>query len=613
MEGKHAQTVAAAVAFAVPFIAYIATATATGHWLDTGEFIAVASEMGIAHPPGHPLSSILFGLAHFIPFGSLALRVACVCAFFASAASTVLFRCFERSLRLCGFTKPVLQIAPALIGTLWVSLGTGWWMQAIRPEVYALQALVSLITIERLLAFEEHREPSQLYEAAFFWGLGLCNHHYLSLLLAPMIVLVSIRLVRLGHTRLWTRCIGWTFAGLLTYAFLPLRSWTKPFLNLGSPTNPANFFWTISAKAFQKSVSEDTVEPFLDRLADVSVALVQDMGFVVIALAIVGAYAAFRIAASRRIAFVWFLVFAAVFFGRVILGFVRGNPDALGYIMLATVALGFFFSFLVAFLLKAISDNLPDFHQELVVTVAILFCLVPIVQLDRNWVSVSLFSFDEIKTVDDANYRELPENSLVFAYHPQTVFRYWGARAEERTRPDVLYVPMPLLHYPGLVDRLVEREPMLKDLLTTKLVSGKINVHALHALARVRPVFMELDLRVPEELWPFLSPYRVFHRVISEPIGSDEEAAGAEEQKQFWTDTYRELHGVADDQTRAYFLWHHYMNALYFARTGDRTAASESIRRALSLNPETKELHELQTALRTGDGPLDIAPFMVAN
>ena len=36
---------------------YVATASAYGHWLDAGEFVAAAADLGIPHPPGSPLAS----------------------------------------------------------------------------------------------------------------------------------------------------------------------------------------------------------------------------------------------------------------------------------------------------------------------------------------------------------------------------------------------------------------------------------------------------------------------------------------------------------------------------------------------------------------------------
>jgi len=42
----------------------------------------------------------------------------------------------------------------ALGGTWWVTCSYAWWFQAVRPEVYALQALLVMIAIERIVALE---------------------------------------------------------------------------------------------------------------------------------------------------------------------------------------------------------------------------------------------------------------------------------------------------------------------------------------------------------------------------------------------------------------------------------------------------------------------------
>ena len=95
----------------------------------------------------------------------------------------------------------------------------------------------------------------------------------------------------------------------------------------------------------------------------------------------------------------------------------------------------------------------------------------------------------------------------------------WGGEAEELSRPDVTMVPLPLLSYPKLVDRLVSKEPELKLLLRSYVLDGELNAADLQSLAALRPVFVEMDIRVAPEMFDMLvigKPFRARTLVTEE-------------------------------------------------------------------------------------------------
>jgi len=54
------------------FLIYLRTLAPSVVGGDTGELITVAYKMGVAHPPGYPLFTLLAKLFTFIPFGTIA-------------------------------------------------------------------------------------------------------------------------------------------------------------------------------------------------------------------------------------------------------------------------------------------------------------------------------------------------------------------------------------------------------------------------------------------------------------------------------------------------------------------------------------------------------------
>src|SRR5690606_34852128 len=94
--------------------------TVTGE--DAGELIVAAYTLGIPHPPGYPLWTMLAHIFTYLPFGSIAWRVALASAFFGAATSSVVYL-IGRQLRL--------SHAAGLAGALALAFSRQFWAQSI--------------------------------------------------------------------------------------------------------------------------------------------------------------------------------------------------------------------------------------------------------------------------------------------------------------------------------------------------------------------------------------------------------------------------------------------------------------------------------------------------
>ena len=70
MSNKTANLITAIVLFAVTFIIYLTTLAPTVWFIDSGELSAVASTLGIAHPTGYPLFTLVGHLFTLLPISS---------------------------------------------------------------------------------------------------------------------------------------------------------------------------------------------------------------------------------------------------------------------------------------------------------------------------------------------------------------------------------------------------------------------------------------------------------------------------------------------------------------------------------------------------------------
>ena len=113
------------------YVATLAPSVATV-FDDSLEFQVVLPSLGIAHPTGYPLYTLLGWLLSRLPVGDLAYRVNLFSALAGAATIGVLFLVARRlgSGRL-----------PAALMSVVFALSTTWWSQATIAEVYTLHGL----------------------------------------------------------------------------------------------------------------------------------------------------------------------------------------------------------------------------------------------------------------------------------------------------------------------------------------------------------------------------------------------------------------------------------------------------------------------------------------
>jgi hypothetical protein len=596
-----------------PLFVYVSTAAGYAHWFDSGEFVATVADFGISHPPGHPLAAIVLGAAHLAPIGALSFRIALVCALLGALAAVALCFAFESTLKVGGVIRESLRFPLALAATWWVVGTQAWWFQAVRPEVYALQAALLCIAMERLLRVSlsgPEGDVRPLYQSALALGLALANHHYL----AALAVVPSLWLL-VGIWRTWGwRPLAWSagFAGtgLLAYLYLPLRALREPFLNLGDPSSPGRLLWVVTAQAFQKSVSPDAGVPFGDRFATVLITTGEQLHIATLLVALLGAYFMLRVKSSRKYGLFWLTLWLVYTLGRAAMGFVRGNPDALAYFMLSYASLALLAVFAVGVLLSALAEAVPS-RPTLAPALATVLALAASFQFVRSSESSTLANFVDTDVFDDGLRRSLPPRSVVLAHNPQTIFRFWGGEAEEQNRPDVTMIPLPLLTYPKLVDRLLRNEPELTPLLRSYVLDGTLSVAELQSLAALRPVYVEMDVRVTQDMMELLVPEHLYHRVLTADMTETDEARAMHSHAALWGDLYQRIKHPIQEHTKTQLLWRHYTDSLYFAGVGDTNAALRTVGAGLVLNPHARELLLMQDTLKaaTPGEPVDVTPF----
>lgn len=234
-----------ALSFVIPLIIYVLTLATDVHFTDSGELASVATSLGIAHPTGYPLFTLLgylwANLLPWAPIYNLNLMAA-----FATAASSMfmyfslrlLFSEFRLISKVASFTSDLKNNLLALFITLGFSFALTTWQQATSVEVYSLQLLLINTFIFIILKSYYSIEKSDIYLilSGFVLGLGFANHLTSFMLIPAGLIVFFAKTKNIkpnSRYKLLAYVIGATLLGCLLYLYLPIRSSQSPMFNWG--------------------------------------------------------------------------------------------------------------------------------------------------------------------------------------------------------------------------------------------------------------------------------------------------------------------------------------------------------------------------------------------
>jgi hypothetical protein len=596
----------------LPCALYVASAAGHSYWLDSGEFAAASVDLDIAHPPGHPLTALWGRLFCCLPLGPVAFRVAVGQAVAAGIGAAALQLAFLRTLRVLELPAGRARALLALGASWIVAFSYGYWFQAVRAEVYALQAMLICLALERLVALaadRELRDVRPLYAASFCLGLGLANHHFMSVLALPALLHGLWRSLRARGLRV----LGWTAGagamGLSVYVYLPLRALAEPPMDLGHPLRWRDFLWVVSARVYARRIGSGASQPLGERMADLAVILVEHFSYLGPPLALLGLYLALRRRALWPLSAVWAQTALISQCGPAWLNPVRANPDVLGYMLpgfAGFVALGLCAA---ATLLAALPAT---FQARAVQAAAALALGLAAAQLGSTHAQASLAEFHATDDFDQLRYTALPADAVLLSSTPETTFRHWDAQASAQLRGDVSLLPLPFLNYGATSDVLARREPALAPAMRSYQRSGQLSFGALDTLgATGRPILVEADLMASWPVFTRLLPQGLLYRVLSAPPTPPALLEAARAREAALSQLYARLGAqVAQLETRRQLVFLHYMDALYYAAQHQPALALAAIQRGLALQPLERTLLRLRKLVREAPERFELRAFV---
>jgi hypothetical protein len=233
---------AAALAAAIVLGVYLATLAPTTAFWDTSEYIAAAKVLGIPHPPGNPLFTLMAHVFALLPLAaSYAVRVNLFAAVTSATAAGLWFLVAERWLR------PVVPVKWARYGAAFAGIfvsamsWTVWNQSTVNEKVYTVSLLSIAIVMWLCVHWgdepEGPRRDRWLVLIAYVLALSSTNH-MMGVLAAPAVAVYVLwtdwRVIL--KPWLWAAVIVAAVVGIsINYIYLPIRAGQYPPINEGEP------------------------------------------------------------------------------------------------------------------------------------------------------------------------------------------------------------------------------------------------------------------------------------------------------------------------------------------------------------------------------------------
>jgi hypothetical protein len=290
-----------ALLFLGSLILYLLTMAPTVTFVDSGELIVTARNLGVAHPPGFPLYTLISHLATLLPFGNVAQRVHFISALCGALTVLVVYwltieilaSVRMRSSQPAGKRSELVAekyvFIPGMVSSLLAAFSRTLWAYATVAEVYTLNAFLILLTLLLMLRWrnrilvrkesdaeagrtQQKRRKSQetapapkkslaedrlLYAAAFLFGLALGVHHVTVALMLPAfawLVYATEGMQFFKSRRLALAALA-GLAGACIYAYLPWAAARGAVLTWGRPDTLGRFWSHITGRQYQSNIA----------------------------------------------------------------------------------------------------------------------------------------------------------------------------------------------------------------------------------------------------------------------------------------------------------------------------------------------------------------------
>jgi hypothetical protein len=464
-----------AVLAVLAFAVYLKTIAPTVTFIDSGELASDLSVLGIAHPTGYPLFTLLGWLFVHIPLGLRPIfQLNVLAAIFCASALFVFFQCFvlllsssfaeERTPLNQKSKAKISTLIAAAAGTLTLGFSETYWSEALSIEVYSLHLL--LLSLVLLLFLKSLREGNFLthlevegvsshaswYGFAFVLGISFANHMTTILLIPGLLYFffTTQRFSGQGWRKILYAALPFLL-GLSVYVYLPIRAAQHPVLNWGDPSSFERFIWHVTGKQYRVWILSST-ETAIKQFKYFIDAFPSEFAYAPLVLALIGVIDLYR--SNRKV-----LYFTAILFLSCLLYSINYDiHDIDSYFLLAYIALAVWIVFGARVFLHF------GFRPRGLLLSSLVCLLIGLTPLSLHYERVDESSDYTVEDYTRNMFDSFEKNALVLSYQwDYFVSPSYYAQLVEGYRSDVTVVDKELLRRSWYLSQLEHQHPQLTE------------------------------------------------------------------------------------------------------------------------------------------------------
>jgi len=474
------------VVVAVCLVVYWLTAYPTITWWDSSPYSLAAVTLGITHPPGSLLLTILGWLVTRLPLGlPAALLLNLFAGVLAALATGLAYVGALRLFRLAGERDSArtdnsgpVAVVGAAFGALPLAFCATLWEHAVKFTPYVLTTVFTGLILLVMLGWWENASRPHAWRwlalLGLLFGLDFSVHRTNLLLVPALLVWISLRHGRtLASPKAWLAGLGGVMAGLAVHLLIIPLAASDPTLNFGDPSTWPRFYEYVSlsqygggflVELFPRKAPfwavqvMDLVRAFVANFFGVRGPL-GALGVLPGAFGILGIVLLWRRHRRLGTALVALIVVHAavtVLYFNIPANFFR--PFTRHYLPVF-VPFAVAIAYGVYGTLHRIVELSWGREQYVLGWSGVLLAVIPASQVARSWAAVT--GADQHFTADYATnvLLGLPPGAILFTSGDNDTWPLLYVQAAEGVRPDVQVVNLSLTNSVWYVEQLVRRDP----------------------------------------------------------------------------------------------------------------------------------------------------------
>ena len=449
--------IGAAVVTAIVGTAYARTVPTDLVFGDSPELTAVAATLGVAHPPGYPVWTMLGHLFSIVPVGTVPFRVGLLSAAAGIACAVLIYL---SALRL---TRSVLA---SITAALLFAIVPVVWAWSVVPEVFALSDALAAGLFYLLLRWHLEGSPRLLLIAAFVAGLGMSHQQTIALVAPGALYVVWHHRRRFDGAGVPAAAVLAFVTGLLPYAYLLIAAGRHPAWSWGELSSVADLVGHVLRSGYGTGSLVSVAQFQGGSAADRIVALGRSFTASEALLAAVGLVALYRrdrgwcraVALAALVAGPVFVAYTNVTLSYAVLQAVLERFFLLSHVVLApTCAVG------IVAIGTVVAARVAAARQrgaELAVSVVALAVAAGVAAAQLP--TIDQHESHLARTFAEDILVSARPGSVILASADNVVGPVGYLRTIEGARPDVTFVQLPLLWAEWYIRRLHRTQPALK-------------------------------------------------------------------------------------------------------------------------------------------------------